>query len=107
MAILQTIFMLTLIAQGPLRTNELIDKGTVFAIEDTRVNIGGVWFEFLPEIKDISQIFEVKDIALIKPPFRAQITFVPKEDSPDFYVKKIKIIPEKIKTVESGESAER
>lgn len=69
---------------------EFIDKGPVLAIEPNRVNIGGVWFEYLPGTRDVSEIFEDEVVSAIKPPFQAEITFVYDENSIHPYVKKIK-----------------
>jgi len=97
MATLQTLLTIALLFSqySSLSSDgELIDKGIILAIETNRINIGDVWYNLAPEIKDISEVFEgVADAALIRPPFRAEIKFVYDETSNSLSVKRIKIIP--------------
>uniref|UniRef100_A0A7C4TDM6 Uncharacterized protein n=1 Tax=candidate division WOR-3 bacterium TaxID=2052148 RepID=A0A7C4TDM6_UNCW3 len=104
MPILQAILITILLSQSSTDfNNEWTDKGTVFAIEETGVNIGGVWFAFAPGIKSTNEVFDLTAETIIQPPFEALITFVYTQDRVDPYVKKIKII----KSVSTQTEAEK
>jgi len=88
-----TLTIAVLISQLLSSTGELVTTSEVFAIEETRASIGGVWYPIAPEIKNLSELLEGIDatsLSILPMPFYAEVTFFYPPNSVNPYVKKIK-----------------